>query len=252
MTTRTAIWLNGLGTQSTAIAVLIATGKLPAPTLSITADTGREHSDSFDYAEELTFPLLRSLGIEVMVAPHSLATVDLYGKNGDVLIPAFLAGGTGKLPTLCSTEWKRRVCLRKLREIGYGPDKPVEMWFGMSRDEAHRMKPSDVQWASHRYPVAMELRMSRFDCVKTVMDFGWPEPPRSRCFDCPHQGNPEWRQVRENQREWQQAIQRDRQVTASHGVYLHRSGVPLEQANIEDDPPQPSLFDGCDSGACEF
>lgn len=90
---RLPIWSNGLGTQSTALAILIAQGKLPRPVMAITADTGREHDDSFSYAEELTFPLLRSLDIQIEVARHDLATVDLYGKNGDILIPAYTTGG---------------------------------------------------------------------------------------------------------------------------------------------------------------
>lgn len=114
------------------------------------------------------------------------------------------------------------------------------------------MKPSDVQWLSHRYPLAMDLRLSRHDCIQIVETYGWPTPPRSRCWMCPHQNNDEWRQIRESPTEWQQAIDLDKQVTQSHGVYLHRSGVPLDQAEIEVDPGQPSLFDGCDSGICEF
>lgn len=249
---RIDVWSNGLGTQSAAIAVLITQGKLPRPALSVTADTGREHAATFEYAERYIFPLLRDLGIPFAVADHSLATVDLYSNNGEVLIPAFLKDGTGKLPTFCSGEWKRRVVMRYLRSLGYGPDNPVNLWMGMSRDESQRMKNSDVQWMKHRYPLAMELRMSRYDCIQTVLNFGWPKPPRSRCFDCPQQGNPEWREIRENPAEWQQAIERDRQVTDSHEVYLHLSGVPLEAANLEEDEPQPRLFDGCDSGICEF
>lgn len=249
---RTEVWSNGLGTQSTAIAILIAQGKLPMPTIAITADTSRERPESFAYAEQYTFPLLRSLGVQIEIASHALATVDLYGKNGDLLIPAYTEGGNGKLSTLCSGEWKRRVCMRRLRELDYGPDNKVSLWMGMSRDEAHRMKPSDVDWMSHRYPLAMELRMSRYDCTKVVVDFGWPKAPRSRCTICPHQNNPEWREIRAIPADWQEAVAVDRQVTASHGVYLHRSGVPLEEAEIDEDPPQPGLFDGCDSGQCEF
>lgn len=36
--------------------------------------------------------------MKVEIAPHTLATVDLYAGNGDLLLPVYTA--TGKLPTL--------------------------------------------------------------------------------------------------------------------------------------------------------
>jgi len=249
--TREIIWSNGLGTQSTAIAVLIAQGKLPKPAYAISADTSRELKKVWDYSHTYTFPLLESLGVKVEIVPHTYANVDLYSGKNELLIPAFLKNGTGKLSTFCSGEWKRRVVMRRLRELGYGPNNKIVLWMGMSRDEIARMKTSDVDWMSHYYPLALDLRMSRYDCQKVVLDYGWPEPPRSRCAECPHQQNPEWREVRESPDEWQRAIQVDHQITESHGVYLHYSGVPLEEAAIDDDP-KPNLFDGCDTGICEF
>jgi hypothetical protein len=248
---RTTVWSNGLGTQSAAVAVLIAAGQLPAPAIAITADTSRERPESWDYANAYIFPLLRKLGVQIEIASHKLATVDLYGKNGDLLIPAFTAGGKGKLPTLCSNEWKRRVVMRHLRQLGYGPDQAVELWLGITRDEAHRMKTSDVQWMSHRYPLAMELRMSKHDAIAVVERFGWPTPPGSYCYMCPHMRDNEWREIRANPVAWLQAIHADQQITASHGLYVHRSGVPLMNAEIDTEKPA-AWFDGCDSGICEF
>jgi hypothetical protein len=95
------VWSYGGGTQSCAIAVLVAQGKLPKPDLAVIADTGREASETWEYLEAHIQPLLKTVDLEVEVAPHSLATVGLYGKNGDLLIPAFTANG-GKLPTFCS------------------------------------------------------------------------------------------------------------------------------------------------------
>lgn len=240
----------GGGKQTIASCVLIAQGRLPRPDLIVMADTGRERGATWDYLHTYVNPLLATMGLTVHIAPHTLATVDLYGKNGDLLIPAFTA--TGKLPTLCSNEWKRRVVMRYLRSLGYGPDNPVELWIGISRDEAHRMKPSDVQWCKHVYPLAMTLRMSRHDCIQTVVDFGWPEPPKSSCWMCPHMSNEQWRDLRDKSLyEWNLAVNLDNQIFESHGTRLHRSGQPLATANLDETASaQLSFFDGCDSGLC--
>lgn len=109
---RALTWSFGGGTQSVAIAVLVARGELPAPEVAVIADTGREATETWDYLERHVRPLLEPVGVPVEIAPHDLSTVDLYGKNGDLLVPAYTGGGDGKLPTFCSTEWKKRVVAR--------------------------------------------------------------------------------------------------------------------------------------------
>src|SRR5260221_3912981 len=100
-------WSYGLGTQSTAMLILVAQGKLPKPARVVIADTGREAQVGWDYFHTYAEPLMHELGLRVEIAPHSLATVDLYDKRGRTLLPAFTA--KGKLPTLCSIEWQVRV-----------------------------------------------------------------------------------------------------------------------------------------------
>src|SRR5262249_5362178 len=109
-------WSYGLGTQSTALLILIAQGRLPTPSRVVIADTGREAQYGWDYFHRYAEPLMHDLGLRVEVAPHSLVTRDLYSSGGDLLIPAFTA--KGKLPTFCSVEWKRRVVRRHLRAQG--------------------------------------------------------------------------------------------------------------------------------------
>jgi hypothetical protein len=251
---RALTWSYGGGTQSIAIAVLVARGDLPTPECVVIADTGREATETWEYLDAHVRPLLASVGVEVEIAPHSLATTTgLYAINGDLLLPMFTAAG-GKLPTLCSNEWKKRVVGRYLRAKGYGPKKPVTTWIGMSIDEVERAKPSGVKWQEYAWPLLFDVPMRRDECRQLVRDAGLPDPPKSSCYMCPHRQNHQWRHIRDNYPEdWGRAIAIDRLAREKDergGVYVHRSRVPLEEADIDTDTKEPSFFDGCDSGFC--
>ena len=81
------IWSYGGGTQTAAIAVLILQGKLPRPDVVVMADTAREIESTWQYLRDVVQPALDTIGLTVQVAGHELSTVDLYGHNGDLLIP---------------------------------------------------------------------------------------------------------------------------------------------------------------------
>jgi hypothetical protein len=217
--------------------------------LAVIADTGREASETWEYLDAHIQPLLKTVNLEVEVAPHSLATVGLYGKNGDLLIPAFTANG-GKLPTFCSNEWKKRVIQRYLRSRDYGPTNPTRVWLGISVDEGHRGKPSGVPWAEYHWPLLFDIPMRRDECKRLVESAGLPSPPRSSCWMCPHRNNQEWRNLRENfPDDWQQAIDLEAEIRSrDDGVWLHRTMEELPAAQIDDE--NHDLFDGCDSGYC--
>lgn len=254
MTERALTWSYGGGVQSIAIAILVAQGRLPRPERIVYADTGREASETWEYHERHTAPLLlETVGLTVDVAGHDLSTVDVYGKNGDLLVPAYTA--TGKLPTLCSTEWKKRVVRRYLRGLGYGPSKPVDSWMGFSLDEVERLKTSDVAWQRYRWPLCFDLKLTRADCAQLVRDFGWPEPPKSSCWMCPHRKNPQWRRLRdEYPADFAAAVAFDREIRANDqrgGVFLHFSGKPLEEADLgADEPGDDAPLFACMAGGC--
>ena len=256
-TGRALTWSYGGGTQSVAIAVLVAQGRLPRPECVVIADTGREASETWEYHAAHTAPLLATAGVTVEVASHDLAAVDLYPAGGAPrpLLPAFT--GEGKLPTYCSVEWKRRVVRRHLRAKGYGPARPVDLWLGISLDETERLRSSDVGWLRHRWPLCFDVRLTRAECRALIVGAGLPEPPRSACWMCPFRRNAEWRRLKEHYPEdWARAVALDESVRArdpQKALYLHQSRVPLKDADLGGDEAAAGLplFDaGCSTGHC--
>lgn len=241
----------GGGRQTVALCVLIRRGILPRPDRIVIADTGRENPMTWAYLAAHVRPLLAEIGLGVEVAGHELATVDLYAKNGDLLMP--LHTPTGKLPGFCSDEWKRRVIARYLRGVR------GEMWIGFSLDERRRVARmaanNDRRGWEPRFPL-VELMLTSADCEKVVRDAGLPATHRSSCWMCPHKSNAEWRVIRdEHPAEWAMACDLDDELreydrdNGRPGVWLHHSRVPLREADL--DTPEPAeTARQCGLGLC--
>lgn len=241
----------GGGRQTIALCILVARGILPRPDRIICADTGREARSTWDYLDRYVTPLLAPLGLAVERASHNLATVDLYGLNGDLLIPAFTA--TGKLPTFCSQEWKARVVQRHLRATGVGSDTTVTSWIGFAHDERERIRGNYGEGVWRKSYPLVRLGLTTGDCLAIVRDHGWPEPLPSSCWMCPHRKNSQWRALRDGSpSEWAAALELDDEIRAEddrQAVYLHRTRVPLRLANIDTDDP-PEVARQCSLGLC--
>jgi hypothetical protein len=219
--------------------VLVARGVLEKPECIVIADTGREAQSTWDYLADTVQPWLIPHGLRVEVAPHSLAKVDLYSHQGDVLMP--LHTSTGQLRTYCSVEWKKRVVNRWLRQQGV---ERACKWIGFSLDERHRATlKEERKWVSVRYPL-LELNLTRQDCLNIIEAAGLPAPPKSSCWMCPHRGNADWRFLRDNYpADFQRAIELDEELrdaapletAGDDRIWLHRDRVPLAEANIETD-----------------
>ena len=233
----------GGGKQTIAMCVLVAQGKLPRPDYVIAADTGREMPSTWEYADEYTRPLLASVGLELHIAPHDLATVDLYGKNGDLLMPMFTS--TGKLSTFCSGEWKARVVDRYAKTVLHIPS--YTAWIGFSLDERRRIKGREGK----RFPL-IDLNLTLVDCLEIIQSAGLPIPPKSRCYMCPHQHNAEWREVKAIPALWESALEIDQEMRDADergAVFLHADRIPLELADLnKEDRNEPSRQ--CGMGLC--
>ncbi len=251
------VWSYGGGTQSIAIALLVALGKLPCPDLVIMADTDLETTETWEYLWKVVLPMLYAFNpnLPFHIAPHSLAKVDMYSKKGDLLIPAYTQ--VGKLPTFCSSEWKTRVVRRYLRDLGV---EKCDMWLGMSTDEIERLKSADVQWIQHVWPlvgmprsVGYGVQMSRRDCVQLIAKHGLPEPPKSCCVICPHRRNVQWQRQKElYPADHDKAVAIDKAIreydmsTGHSGVWLHEDRKPLEEIDFSKTDEQDGLFGaGC-------
>lgn len=259
MQDRKITWSYGGGTQSVAIAVLVAQGRLPKPEVVAMADTGREASETWEYTDEWVRPLLRTVGLEIQVVKESDVPPSLYGGAEDdtLLIPAFTIKSA--LPTFCSAQWKRDMVNRFFRSLGYGPSNPTLNWVGFSVDELARVTPNRSKWQHVHYPLIWDVRMRREECRLLVEEFGFPTPPKSSCWMCPYRRNAQWRRLRDFYPEdFEKACVLDEEIRAKDkmgGVWLHDSRVPLRLADLSD-PPQPPMLEGmdkakvCDSGMC--
>lgn len=248
----TQVWSCGGGTQSAAIAALIVSGKLQRPNYAFITDTGRERQSTWDYFWTVLKPKCLSIGLDIeIIHKDEWATKDLWGGEDGLtlLLPTFttINGNIGRKPTFCSAEWKRDVAGRYMRRrLGL---KKVQNWIGFSSDELRRIKSPRRQWWQFRFPLIFDIPLNRSQCVDLVKNAGWPTPPRSSCWMCPHHSDEEWIDIRNNYPgdfAAAIAIEREFRLRDPHS-FLHASGVPLDQVQFDGNELESTP---CDGGQC--
>lgn len=244
------VWSCGGGTQSVAIAALIIQGKLPKPDHALIVDTTRERSRTWAYADAVLIPKLAAFGVDlVRVNRDDYTDIDLYsGADGDELIMPVYTLPAGRRASFCSGEWKRDVAMRYMRKT-LRLDAAVG-WIGYSTDELRRVSTPRRKWYQFRYPLIDDVPMNRAQCVSLIARMGWPPPPRSSCWMCPHHSDAEWREMKEHEPDdFNKAVQLEREIREKDsGMYLSPRRIPLDQINFANEP---SLFTGSDCvGEC--
>lgn len=246
----------GAGVQSTTCLLLSALGELPKLDYAIFADTGWEPSAVYRHLDEVerriarpaNIPILRvssgNIRSDALDPGHRFASMPLYILNRD--------GSPGMTRRQCTGEYKIKPIKREVRRmLGYPHPARVprgvyvEQWIGISTDEFHRAKDSDVKYTRHTFPL-IDLGLSRQDCLKLLAEHGWGSTPKSACLGCPFHGNAQWRQIRDGSPdEWQDVVEFDAAIRAGNAransegrpllgqAYLHRSRLPLDQAPID-------------------
>jgi hypothetical protein len=188
--------------------------------------------------------------------------------NNEPEIPAHHSYPDGKpsgmLRRQCTQRWKiepMRRWLRKELERQRIPKKPgsVEQWLGISLDEVHRAKDSDVKWQTHRFPL-LERKMTRAACINWLQAHGLPVPPKSSCVFCPYHTRKGFADMkREGGSDWQTAVKVDEAIRDKRPgfvAYVHPARIPLIELKIAEDfgATQMSFVDTadaeCDSGYC--
>ncbi|MFF3460287.1 hypothetical protein ACFYXH_39595 [Streptomyces sp. NPDC002730] len=235
---------------------LSAEGILPKVDYAIFADTGWEPQAVYDHlnrlereiAEPAGIPIIRvssgNIRADALDPDHRFASMPLYILNRD--------GNAGMTRRQCAGEYKIKPIKKKVRELLGFPHPTripkgmfAEQRVGISTDEFHRAKDSDVKYMRNRHPL-IDMGWSRSDCVRYLTSLGLADTPKSSCLGCHFHGNAQWRHIRDTSpSEWSDVVEFDAAIRKGNAranatgnrllgqAFLHRSRVPLGEAPID-------------------
>jgi hypothetical protein len=235
----------GAGVQSRAMLHMAIQGLMPKPDIVIFADTQAEPESVYEAVKEDALHAQQA-GIRFESVTHAnLAALEQFKG---VYIPAFTVnyktGKKGMLRRQCTMRFKVEPIRRYLRTLGV---KKAHMLLGITTDEAVRVKDSPVKWITHVYPF-IERNMNRDDCERYLSSINI-KGAKSACVFCPYRSPYGWAKIRQNQADWQLAVEYDKKLRDKFGdewggsLYVHPDMVPLEQASVPDLSTMPRLFD---------
>lgn len=261
----------GLGVQSTYMLFMAADGAFgPPPDIVFFADTQAEPNKVYEHLRRLQGLNSLPFPIRVLTAGNLLDGVLLSASTADgrfASVPFFTRapdGEIGRSPRHCTSEYKLEPMRAAIRQhLGIKPGRRVpkgivvETWIGITTDEVMRASASRHRWEHKRYPL-IEAGKSRGDCIEGLKRIGQPVPVKSRCKCCPFTHNDEWRRIQaEDPEQWSDAVAIDRALRAvgrQRGMrgekYIHRSCVPLDQADLNTPDPRQIVMGEICEGVC--
>ena len=250
----------GAGVQSTVMALMAEQGYegFTKPDLAIFADTGWEPQAVYDHLDwleqQLSYPVIR-------VTNGNIREDILRGVNPEgrkfIDIPVFVVKDDGKHyvgTRQCTKQYKLKPIHRYLRQhLGLKDgrlapkDQQVDMWLGLSVDEAARVKPSRQDWITLVYPL-LDKDLSRAQLYRWFKE-RYPDRdlPKSACIGCPYHTDRMWADMKENDPvSFQDAINVEwamQNVPQSRGAltgtaYLHKARVPLNEVEFNVQGPR--------------
>jgi hypothetical protein len=241
----------GWGVQSFTLAAMVALGELPIIDVAIHADTTHERSATYEFADKWK-PWLEALGVKVVIVKAD-KVMPINNGYGWPEIPAFaMSNKGGSIQRQCTGRWKIQPIRRWLQANRNG--ELIEQWLGISIDEAERMKPSDVKYITHRWPL-IEKRMSRNDCINWLQHHDLEVPVKSSCVFCPFHNKLAWYEMKkENGADWKKAVQVDeaiRNARPPYDLFVHSERIPLIDIRSPQDNGQLELWEQEEcSGTC--
>lgn len=233
----------GGGVQSTAVLCLAASGRVQYDHF-VFANVGNdsENPATLEYIQTYARPFAEAHNISLIEVQKTNRAGELQTLRQRIMttprsvpLPAWLPSGAFGNRT-CTFEFKIRVVGKWLKQHGATEEQKATVGIGFSTDEWRRASDSRIAWEKHEFPL-LDLRLSRQDCRKIIIEAGLPIPPKSSCSFCPFHTLIEWeRLLREEPNLFDQAVEVDyhirnkRNELGKDGMYLHRSLHPLDKA----------------------
>ena len=239
----------GAGVQSSALLLMSIAGELPLDA-AVFADTGWEPRSVYDWLHGTLVPAAAAGGVDLRIVRRSDGAT---ARTAPHEMPLFIStdGKPGIIRRQCTNRFKIQVVRQELRGLlGAGPrDRlpagAIAQVFGISADEAIRMRDSDVGYVVNEYPL-VDRGISRVDCLAWLERHGYYNVPKSACIGCPFRSDREWARMRdEHPDEFADACDLDdslrdgraadrRGTEALRGVpYLHRRRIPLRDVEFQ-------------------
>ena len=234
------------GIQSTTLAHAIFNNDMPRPDCFIFADTGWERQSSYETIEglkiladehDIPFHVANNGNIRLQALESGKPDSD-YGDwrdddgYGFLKMPVYAIDQLGNRPKMsmkqCTTDFKIRPIRKFLREH-YGMKARFNQWIGISLDEAHRMRTSDVKYVTMCYPLVTDLKWTRGHCIEYLRRHNIPVPTKSACIGCPLHSDHNWQELTETEKE--DAIEFDESI---RHLQSHVDALPKPKA-IPDD-----------------
>jgi len=236
----------GGGLQTAGMLAMIKLGRLPRPDALVFADTGDELPATYTHIEQYGKPIADELGI-----PFAMVQKTLKGKVETLydfsMRYKWIPQPWGRT---CTNQFKIQVIHKYLRPY---KGQQVNVWMGISTDEAQRKKPSRVKWITNTYPL-LEMGYSRQDCVAALQDAGIPSPGKSSCFYCPFQKQTRWRTLQiQHPVLFQKAIDLEENARARNPQYTLTGKAPLKTYLAGEQLAWEELLEaeeGCHTGYC--
>ena len=245
----------GAGVQSSTMALMANEGAFGhKPDYAIFADTGWEPRKVYDHLEwlksQLDFPVIITKNHLKSGSIKQDMIDEVQKEKGFLHIPFFARNTkTNKIgigPRQCTRNYKITPINRKIRHLiglkdrqRFPRDMWVEVWVGISTDEAMRMKPSREKWVKNTWPL-IDHKMSRQSCLDWYKGKNYRTPAKSSCIGCPYHDNTLWNEIKtDTPEEFEEACQLDDMIRNSARDpnikrFLHRKGIPLRDIDFNE------------------
>ena len=245
----------GGGVQSTVMCLRAEQGDFgKKPDCAIFADTRWEPQAVYENIEWLQSQV--SFPIVITSNGRSLRDDVVNGINAQgqawLTLPAYLADRDGQPAGINWRQCTKNYKLDPIRKVvqqmlGIRPrqslpsETSVEMWLGITTDEAMRVKSSRNWWIKHRYPLIDDLPMTREQCLQWFTE-RYPNRnlSRSACVGCPFRSSTSWLDIKRNEPAlYADAVKIDAMLRSrNHNAgrmfrkraYLHHRRIPLDEA----------------------